>query len=54
MSDALSDRFVVLVSAIFFSHDNGIDNVIRSYFVLYTTKGLNTATYSVTKLCSNI
>jgi hypothetical protein len=53
MSDALSRQFVVLAPAIFFSPDSGIDNEIRSDFMLYATKGLNTATYSVTKLCSS-
>ena len=53
MSTALSSHFVVLAPAIIFGPYNGIDNGIRSDFVLYATKGFNTATYFVTKLYSS-
>ena len=52
-SHAMSFQLFFLASAIFFGPDNWIDNGNRSDFVLYATKGLNTATYFVTKLCSS-
>jgi len=53
LSVALSRQLVVFAPAIFSGPDNGIDNGNRSDFVLYATKGLNTATYFATKLCSS-
>jgi len=53
MSVALSRQIVVHAPAMFFGPYNGLDKGNRSNFVLYATKGLNTATYFVAKLCSS-